>query len=153
MAKKLLRTRLVWAPILLLLAAALLAALALFPFGGRTYTLHLPSSADVSELVLRRGDEEVRLAGWEEVGAVTSLLLGDGRTTARESIQDAPVNAENCIQLGYIFSGGGASTLFAYEKRGAYWLEQPYNGIYPLSDEEFGALAGLFGAGPLPANG
>ncbi len=153
MTRKNQAARRVWLPILLLLAAALLAALALRPFSGRAYTLHLPSSADVSELILRRGGEETRLAGWEEIGTVTGLLLGDGRTTARESVQDAPVNAENCIQLDYVFSGGGASTLFAYERRGAHWLEQPYNGIYSLSEEEFGALLALLAQGAPPADG
>ena len=145
MTKKNPAARLAWIAIPLLLAAALLAAFVLSPLGRRTYRLNLPSSADVTEAVLRWEDgEETHLAGREAVGAVTGLLLGDGRTTTRESVQDAPVRAENCIQIDFIFSGGGASTLFVYEKRGARWLEQPYNGIYAFSEEEFGDLLCLF---------
>lgn len=145
MTKQTPAARLAWIAVPLLLAAALLAALALSPLGRRTYTLNLPSSADVTEVVLRRdGGAQTRLAGREAVGAVNGLLLGDGRATTRESVQDAPVRAENCIQIDFIFSGGGASTLFVYEKRGAHWLEQPYNGIYAFSEEEFDALLRLF---------
>ena len=130
-----------------LVLAALAAALMLWQLEGgrRTYALHLPSSVDIAELVVRQGESEARISGWEEIGAVTGLLLADGRTTTNESIQDMPVNVENCIQIDYHFAGGGASTLFAYEKRHSYWLEQPYNGIYALSQEEFSALLELLG--------
>lgn len=131
-----------------LVLAALAAALVLWRMqtgGRRTYVLHLPSSVDIAELVVKQGESEAHLSGWEEVGAVTELLLADGRITTNESIQDMPVNVENCIQIDYHFAGGGASTLFAYEKRNGYWLEQPYNGIYALSQEEFGALQELLG--------
>ena len=128
----------------LLLLAMLAAALLLWRMDSRrTYTLHLPSSVDIAELVVSQGENEVRISGWEEIGAVTGLLLADGRTTTNESIQDMPANVENCIQIGYIFAGGGGSTLFAYEKRNGYWLEQPYNGIYALSQEEFASLLTL----------
>lgn len=130
----------------LLLPAMLAAALMLRQMDGRRiYTLHLPSSADIAELVVTQGESEAHISGWEEIGAVTGLLTADGRTTTNESIQDMPVNVENCIQIDYHFAGGGASTLFAYEKRNGYWLEQPYNGIYALSQEEFGALLELLG--------
>ena len=125
----------------LLMLAALAAALMLWQLEGRrTYTLHLPSSVEIAELVVRQGESEARLSNQEEIDAVTGLLLADGRTTTRESIQDMPVNAENCIQIDYRFAGGGVSTLFAYEKQDDYWLEQPYNGIYALTREEFEAL-------------
>lgn len=129
-----------------LVLAALAAALVLWQMEGRrTYALHLPSSVDIAELVVKQGESEARISGWEEIGAVTGLLLADGRTTMNESIQDMPVNVENCIQIDYHFAGGGGSTLFAYEKRNGYWLEQPYNGIYTLSQEEFRALLELLG--------
>lgn len=131
----------------ILVLAMLAAAMVLWRLeeGRRTYVLHLPSSADIAELVVKQGESEARISGWEEIGDITGLLLADGRTTTNESIQDMPVNVENCIQIEYVFAGGGASTLFAYEKRNGYWLEQPYNGIYALSQEEFGALLKLMG--------
>ena len=131
-----------------LVFAVLAAALVLWRMqtgGRRTYALHLPSSVDIAELVVKQGESEAHISGWDEIGAVTGLLLADGRTTTNESIQDMPVNVENCIQIDYHFAGGGASTLFAYEKRNGYWLEQPYNGIYTLSQEEFASLLALVG--------
>ncbi len=31
----------------------------------------------------------------------------------------------------------GASTLFTYKRGNQYYIEQPYNGCYPISEEEF----------------
>ncbi len=134
----------------LLMLAALAAALVLWQLEGRrTYTLRLPSPEDIAELVVTQGESEARLSGKEEIDAVTGLLLADGRTSTLESIQDMPVNVENCIQIDYRFAGGGVSTLFAYEKQNGYWLEQPYNGIYALTREEFEALAAPSGLNQL----
>ena len=132
----------------LLVLAALAAALVLWQLEGRrTYMLHLPDPADIAELVVRQGENEARISGPDEISAITGLLLAGGRTTTQESIQDMPVNVEHCMQISCLFAGGGASTLFVYEKRGGYWLEQPYQGIYALTQEEFEALSALPGEG------
>lgn len=129
------------------LAFALYAALALCLRGmHRTASLRLPDAADLALIAVTSAEHETQISAPEELGAVIGLLLGGGRTSAQESVQDAPVGAENTLKIDFIFSGGGASTLFAYEKGGGCWLEQPYNGIYALSREEFDALARLLPA-------
>lgn len=111
---------------------------------GRTYTLHLPAADTLEKAVCTQGEERVEIT---DNGAVETLLalLEEGRQTQEESIQDFPVGANRVVTFTFFFSEGGASTLFAYEKRGRYYIEQPYNGIYPLAKEEWGQLLACAG--------
>lgn len=116
----------------------LLAGLHFF-FGasGRIYELRLPDVAEANSLTLvRRSGEEVSLSG-DEARAVLVALNGDGRSTREESIQDAPVNVEDWVRVDAASRSGATFMVFLYKNRGQYWLEQPYNGKYPISEDEY----------------
>lgn len=124
-----------------LILVLLLAALRFFLPGGRAYTLNLPDYGDLRGVTLTPEDgEAVELA--DAYGEdVLFVLKGNGRTTRNESIQDAPVNVDNWIQVDFAHKGGGTSTLFVYQKSdardGEFFIEQPYNGIYEISGDEY----------------
>ena len=93
-------------------AVLLLAAVHFWLSGMRSYALHLPDFADLKSVTLtRRGGEEVE------------LVDGDGDMK---------------------FWKGGAATLFVYQQSsardGEYFIEQPYNGIYEISGDEYNAI-------------
>ena len=122
-----------------MILTVLCAAVHFVGLNGRTYVLNLPEPAGLSGATLStRGGDTVELdgKGAEEV----VLALGDGRTTQEEIIQDAPVNVEDYIQVDFHFAGGGTITLFVYQRKSEWVIEQPYNGIYVLSDAEAQAL-------------
>lgn len=125
-------------------AVLLLAAVHFWLSGMRSYALHLPDFADLKSVTLtQQGGEEVELvdADGEDV---LFILKGNGRTTKTESIQDAPVNVDGWIKVDMSFWKGGAATLFVYQRSSArdreYFIEQPYNGIYEISGDEYNAI-------------
>lgn len=61
-------------------------------------------------------------------------LLGNKKTTKSESILDDPVNADLVVTMT-INDTEGITTMFVYLKQGRYYMEQPYNGIYRISEE------------------
>lgn len=65
--------------------------------------------------------------------------LSGAKPTRRESVQNFP-NAEHPIQITFTHSGGGSSIVFAYEQDGRYYLEQPYQGIYQISEQQYAQL-------------
>ena len=123
----------------------LIAALHFFLPGGRTYTLNLPDYGDLRGVTLTQRDgQAVQLA--DAYGEdVLFVLKGGGRATQNESIQDAPVNVDDYIRVDFDHKAGGTSTLFVYHKsdarNGEYFIEQPYNGVYPISRREYDLLA------------
>lgn len=62
-------------------------------------------------------------------------LTGTGRTTKEESIQDIPTGMEESITI--TFNSGEKTTVFVYKKADKYYIEQPYNGIYEITQEEY----------------
>lgn len=62
------------------------------------------------------------------------------RTTTNESIQDSPINVENEIKIDFEYEENKTSTVFVYKKNGKYFIEQPYNGIYRISPDEYNSI-------------
>lgn len=118
------------------LCAAILcaAAVILFRTPGRTYTLTLPEAEKLESILLTQGTDTTAVS---DMRALLELLTGTERKTKTESIQDSPVNAENLVQIDFRFKEQGTSTVFVYQKGRAFFIEQPYNGVYRISEEEF----------------
>ena len=56
--------------------------------------------------------------------------ISSSKPTKKESVQDVP-QAESYIRIDFRHETG-TITIFAYEDRGKYYLEQPYQGIYKI---------------------
>lgn len=104
------------------------------------YNLKLPEISDVSSISLTLNDNEVKLDKEEDITSIITTLMSNGRTTKIESIQDFPVNVSNVITIKIYHKSSGSSTLFVYERKGNYYLEQPYNGIYEISSDEYNSI-------------
>lgn len=106
----------------------------------RSYELHLPVPEKLSGISVEKGSGQAEITGREEIEGLIDVLNGSGRSTKEESISDAPVNASEMLKVDFHFTEKGTSTLFLYEKGGFYYIEQPYNGIYRISDAEYYAV-------------
>lgn len=56
-------------------------------------------------------------------------------------MNDFPVNAENPIKIEFCQVRGGSSVLYIYVRNNRYYIEQPYNGIYQISGDEYNSVA------------
>lgn len=104
------------------------------------YNLKLPEISDVSSISVTLNDNEIKLDKEEDITSIITTLMSNGRTTKTESIQDFPVNASNVITINIYHKSSGNSTLFVYERKRNYYLEQPYNGIYEISSDEYNSI-------------
>lgn len=134
------RKKTIWAAVWAALLLAVFAATVLWINPGRRYTLNLPAPEKLESIVLAQGEQSSTVSSRDRMNTLLNILTGPGRTTKGESIQDSPVNAENIFQIDFHFIGQGASTLFVYERKGKFYIEQPYNGIYTISAGEFDSI-------------
>ena len=68
--------------------------------------------------------------------------ISSSKPTKKESVQDVP-QAESYIRIDFRHETGTETeiiTIFAYEDRGKYYLEQPYQGIYKIERRLFERL-------------
>lgn len=64
--------------------------------------------------------------------------ISSSEPTKKESVQDVP-QVESYIKIDFRHEKG-TITIFAYEDRGKYYLEQPYQGIYKIDRKLFERL-------------
>lgn len=68
--------------------------------------------------------------------------ISSSKPTKKESVQDFP-QAKSYIRIDFRHETGTETeiiTIFAYEDRGKYYLEQPYQGIYKIERRLFERL-------------
>lgn len=128
----------------ILLAAGTIAAV-FFSINRRSYELHLPTPEKLAGVSVEKENRQAEITDGKEVKDLIDVLSGSGRSTKKESISDAPRGAEELLKVDFHFAQKGISTLFLYEKGGCYYIEQPYNGIYMISDEEYRAVGKYVG--------
>ena len=107
----------------------------------RTYSLELPETQELTSIRLEQGAEGKMMKDYESMDDILDVLNGVKRITQEQSIQDSPVNAEDEIKIDIDFRNR-TSTIFVYKKRSKYYIEQPYNGIYKISEEEYNKILG-----------
>ena len=112
-----------------------------FQMHRRTYSLDLPQAETLGNVVISTDTTKEEITDREKIKDLIYVLEGNGRTTKRESINDFPVNAETPIKIEFCFARGGSSVLYAYTQENRYYIEQPYNGIYQISGDEYNSVA------------
>ena len=105
---------------------------------NRTYKINLPELEKLESITLEKDENEKIITNNEEMKEILEILKG--RNTKTESIQDEPVNISNKVKIKINFKEIGQSILFIYEKDNKCYIEQPYNGIYKISGDEYNSI-------------
>lgn len=107
----------------------------------RTYLLQLPQFETLESISLtQEGKETAIVKDIEDMQKIIDILTGTKRITKNASVQDLPVNVLNEIKVDFNSLENEDVTLFLYSKKGKYFIEQPYNGIYKVSNDEYNAI-------------
>ena len=106
----------------------------------RTYSLELPIVEEISNITLEKNAKNIEVNDSQEIKNIIDILGGIKRITKKESIQDMPVNVENEIKINFNIINNVTETIFVYKKKNKYYIEQPYNGIYEISENEYNSI-------------
>ena len=107
---------------------------------NKTYKINLPELEKLESITLEKDENEKIITDNEKMKDMLETLKGRERKTKIQSIQDEPVNISNKIKIRINFKEIGQSILFIYEKDNKYYIEQPYNGIYKISKDEYNSI-------------
>ena len=105
-----------------------------------SYTLNLPSDDSVSSINMEQNDKIVKIDEQEKIKDIMFIINEVKRTTTNKSVQDSPGNVENIIKINIEYGEVNNSTVFIYKRKNKYFIEQPYNGIYRISPDEYNSI-------------
>lgn len=113
----------------------------------KTYELKLPN-AEILEKITIKGDNTKTIEKETEIKKLLDNLSKINRITQKESVQDTPVKATNIITINCTFKTAGNSVIFAYKKKNKYYMEEPYNGIYDIKEEDYNYIRNFIEQNP-----
>ena len=119
------------------LLTAALVLLVMLTACGKAEPMTLPETGEIVSVDVTAGDQTVQHTDEAWISEMVTALSG-AEPTGRESVQDIP-QAEELVRLD-LQLGSGASTLFAYQEDGHFYVEQPYQGIYQITGEQYAWL-------------
>lgn len=105
-----------------------------------SYALNLPSADSVYRINLEQSGKRLEISEQDKIYDIVNVVGAVKRTTNVDSIQDSPTNVDNEIKIDFEFGENKISTVFVYEKKDKYFIEQPYNGIYRISSDEYNSI-------------
>ena len=115
-------------------------ALGILYFNKSSYTLNIPSDDSVYNINLEQNGKKIEVSEQDKIKDIIYIISEVKRTTTSESIQDSPINVENKIKIDFKYKENKTSTVFVYKKKGKYFIEQPYNGIYRISPDKYNSM-------------
>lgn len=126
--------------ILLVCVGGVLGILYFNKINKSSYTLNIPSDDSVYSINLEQNGKRIEVSEQDKIKDIIYIISEVKRTTTNESIQDSPINVENEIKIDFEYEENKTSTVFVYKKNGKYFIEQPYNGIYRISLDEYNSI-------------
>lgn len=121
----------------ILLLLGLVCVLPFFGCGKKTIPLQLPKMEEVQSIVVTEGESTIQHVDKTWIREVIAAF-SYAQPTRKESVQDTP-QVEEYMQIDFQ-SDTGITTLFVYEEKGKYYVEQPYHGIYEIHQKQFTML-------------
>ena len=97
----------------------------------------LPQTDKITSIDITVGENTVSHSDKTWISEIIADI-SSSEPTKKESVQDFP-QVESYIKIDFRLETG-TSTIFAYEDRGKYYLEQPYQGIYKIDSQLFERL-------------
>ena len=81
----------------------------------------------------------INLFELKEISSITidTLAQYDNEKTHIESVNDIPVNPDILYFVKFKNDSGNYKSAYIYKKDNQYYIEQPYNGIYQITEDEY----------------
>ena len=115
----------------------LTCVLTLVACGKKVVPITLPQTDEITSIDITIAENTVSHLDKTWISEIIADI-SSSEPTKKESVQDVP-QADSYIKIDFRHETG-TITIFAYEDRGKYYLEQPYQGIYKIDRKLFERL-------------
>ncbi len=121
-----------------LCAIVLVIIVVFYYFQNRiVYTLEIPQVGEVQDISISKNAGEYNtISNIEDMQNILGVL-GNNKTTTKESVNDIPMIVDNIIDINLNYTNKEKFTIYIYENNGKFFIEQPYNGRYRITKDDY----------------
>lgn len=108
------------------------------------YILDIPNSYNLSSISyeLESGIETVMTE--EEMNKILNGIYDLNLKTKSVSVQDYPTDVDNLVAIRFYYKEEDTvGNIYIYKRKDNYYLEEPYNGIYKITEENYNYIINL----------
>lgn len=109
----------------------------------QVYVPDIPNSHNLSSIAYELPTGIVTVAETEKMDKVLNGLLELNLKSTNVSVQDTPTEVENLVAIRFNYKEDAVGSVYLYSKNGKYYVEEPYNGIYKISKENYDYIISL----------
>lgn len=113
---------------------------------GNKYTLNVPKLSDILFIELQENEKNknITIEDNENILEIYEVISNNKKATRIESINDTPTESKY-IKIDLVGKEKESTTLFTYEGYNEkYFIEQPYNGIYEITEKDCNTFTQYF---------
>lgn len=116
----------------------LITMFVLLDYDNEEYTINLFKLEEISSTTidtLSQYDNKKELKDKELIKEIYDVFAD--KKTNIESVSDVPVNPDTLYLVKFKNNTENSKSLYIYKKDNQYYIEQPYNGIYQITEKEY----------------
>ncbi len=121
--------------------AVLGAIIFLIDYNNVEYTINLFKLEEISSITidtLSQYDNKKEFKDEETIKEIYDVLAD--KKTNIDSINDVPVNPDILYLVKFKNNTENSKSAYIYKKDNQYYIEQPYNGIYQITEKEYAII-------------
>ncbi len=104
----------------------------------KEYTLNIGKLEEISNITIDTLAKEDNIKEFSYKNSINEIYnIFSEKTTNVESVNDNPSNPDILYFIKFNNSKDESNSAYVYKKRNKYYIEQPYNGIYKITEEEY----------------
>lgn len=112
---------------------------------GSNKKIVLPKPDQITEIEIMKNTSEsgMKIIEQDKIYKIISVIKENTNNTWKESTNDQPTNIEEYITIKFNHENveGSPSIVYLYKNKNICYVEQPYSGIWELSEEIFDSIS------------
>ncbi len=103
----------------------------------QVYVPDIPNAYNLNSIVWELEGDAKTITAEEKMEDILEGLGAMELETKRSSINDYPSGAKDIITISFNYRDNAVGIFYVYQKNNKYYLEEPYNGIYKLGEDDY----------------
>ncbi|NLD18441.1 MAG: DUF5301 domain-containing protein [Tissierellia bacterium] len=112
---------------------------------GSNKKIVLPKPDQITEIEIMKSTSEsdMKIIEQDKISKIISAIKENTNNTGKESTNDQPTNIDEYITIKFNHENaeGSPSIAYLYKNKNICYVEQPYSGIWELSEEVFNSIS------------